>query len=1121
MISLLASAWRIVVNRSLADWLILSAALVTVLIATTLLAAGPIYADAVALSGVHRTLEDAAVRDVNVEVSIRTDGDRFAAANENVQTTTAAYFSSTGGTIYRRGTSESYALPMQADEDEVRNLALFSFFERFEEKVTLVAGDWPADSSEPYQTVVSRTTADLLRIGVGDELTMTNRRDESYQPAIQIAGIFQIDDPTDPYWFDDQLDIEGVTISDSFTTYGPFVVTRDVFFDALTPQTGETRWRILPTFPNLEVGEIQRLRRNVENLNARINHDTQVNNQYAVTTELDTILRRAERSLLVTRSGVLVLTIQLALLAGYALLLTAGLLVDQRAVETALIRSRGANNRQIATMAMMEGLLIALPAVLLGPPLAALALRLLNRFGPLADINLTIEPHISSTAYLLALFTGLACVVALTLPALISARSLNRARAARGRQGPQAFSQRAGIDLVLLLLAAIAYWQLRRYSAPITQTVEGRLGIDPLLVSAPAIGLLAGAVIALRTIPLLARLSETVASGGSRIVPALGAWQIARRPMRYARSALLLILAISIGFFAVSYSETWKLSQDDQADYQIGADIRVTPNQRVNRSIPRQNLPDSYSQLDGVSQSIPVSRETGQLSRSAGDARAVLLDAGNAADLVEFRPDLADEPFSELMSRLVAGRPALATLPLPGEPQQIALNLRLQVDALAPDQALPDDITPNDRRIQLSPAVTVVLQDVNGMLFRVDLGTIESSGDDVTIATPLSYPLTDGAVARPSYPLALVDIELRTIAPLVVERTATLEVRSLQVSDSAGSEGWTDVDLPNDPDIWEAAGAAIARVQTAPLFEVTEATAEGGLVIAVRSGTARGNQVVPVTYYLRPAGTTLPETIPVLVSESFLESTASSLGDTTELQVGDLRGNVTIAGVIRGFPTVAADADGIVIADLATVAMHRFEPGKATLGPDELWLKVDSAAIEPVSEALRQDPFVSRSVDSRSERAQSLLSDPVALGNIGSLSLGFVAAAVFAAIGFIVSAVVSARERVTEFALLRALGLSPRQLVRWMALEHGVLLAISLIGGTLLGIALAWLVLPLIAVTQQATQVVPGVIVVVPWLTIVLLELGVVAVLLLVVGVLALVLRRGGLGTLLRLGEDN
>ncbi len=103
--------------------------------------------------------------------------------------------------------------------------------------------------------------------------------------------------------------------------------------------------------------------------------------------------------------------------------------------------------------------------------------------------------------------------------------------------------------------------------------------------------------------------------------------------------------------------------------------------------------------------------------------------------------------------------------------------------------------------------------------------------------------------------------------------------------------------------------------------------------------------------------------------------------------------------------------------------------------------------------------------------------------------LGFVAAAIFAGIGFAVNAAVSARERLVEFALMRAVGLSNRQLIAWLGLENALLVIFGLVGGTVLGITLAWLVLPLIAITQDATVAVPGVIVIYPWQTILWLEL--------------------------------
>ena len=118
------------------------------------------------------------------------------------------------------------------------------------------------------------------------------------------------------------------------------------------------------------------------------------------------------------------------------------------------------------------------------------------------------------------------------------------------------------------------------------------------------------------------------------------------------------------------------------------------------------------------------------------------------------------------------------------------------------------------------------------------------------------------------------------------------------------------------------------------------------------------------------------------------------------------------------------------------------------------------------------------------------------------------------------SAAVSARERLAEFALLRALGLSPGQLSTWLSLENGILVAISLVGGTLLGLLMAWVALPYITVTQDASAAVPPVLVAIPWSSILILEVVTVVSLGFIVLVLDTLLRRIGLGSALRLGED-
>ena len=66
-------------------------------------------------------------------------------------------------------------------------------------------------------------------------------------------------------------------------------------------------------------------------------------------------------------------------------------------------------------------------------------------------------------------------------------------------------------------------------------------------------------------------------------------------------------------------------------------------------------------------------------------------------------------------------------------------------------------------------------------------------------------------------------------------------------------------------------------------------------------------------------------------------------------------------------------------------------------------------------------------------------------GTLRALGLGALAALAFASIGFIVSATVTTSERITEFAILRALGLSARELSAWVSLENAFLPVFGLV----------------------------------------------------------------------------
>ena len=914
--------------------------------------------------------------------------------------------------------------------------------------------------------------------------------DEEERVPVRVSGIYRVEDVEDPFWGESPLELDGRETVD-FTTFGPFVVGEEAFL-GLQDGDVEVRWRASPPIEQIGVSDLEGLQLRLEQLEADLTSGDG-RSSLTVQTGLDGLLRDADRSLLVSRSGVLVPSVQLAVLAGAALLFLAGLLADRRSLETAVFRSRGASRQRGRTPRAGEGAMLAVPAVLAAPWLAALSLRALNHVGPLAEVGLELEPQVGVVSYALATLAGVLCAVGLAVPALRSATVTSSVQE-QGRPQARGIVQRAGLDLALVALAALAFWQLRHYEGTLVESVRGRLGIDPLLVAAPALGLLAGALLALRIVPAAGALIERVASSARGMVAPLGTRQVARRPARYARAVVLLTLAVAIGLFASAYSSTWLRSQEDRAAYDAGADIRAVPDERSG-SIAALRLAGAYAEVGGVEEALPVVEQPLEISDEP--ATLLALDASRAPEIVQIRPDLAgNRPLGELTAPLAGERPELASVPLPGRPEQIEVTGSVALEPLEDDRnvfGLPRRAAPS--------RLALVLQDADGLLHRVPAGEIPSDAESHRLVAELG-----ARVGAPAYPLSLVAVELGLEAPFgqsrggtfVLEEISPARARSRPPGRRAGS--WSR----------PSSGTRSPRRRCSP-----SAPAETRCSSSTSPRGPRG-AAVPPSPSPRPGETEVPETIPALATDEFLELTGTGVGD--EISLGDGQPRLALTGAVRGFPTLPSAAGGVVV-DLPTYLAAAYLTTRDVPLPDQWLIDTAPGQERAVAGLLQTPPFSSSQVVDRAGVEDRLTHDPVALGISGALSLGFVAAAVFAVVGFGVSAAVSTAERTTEFAVLRSLGLSGRQLSGWLALEGGLTAAFALLGGLTLGALVAWLVLPFVSLAGEGSRPFPEVVVDVPWQTVALLTGGLAAALLLVLVVQLLLLRRLALGSALRTGE--
>jgi hypothetical protein len=316
---------------------------------------------------------------------------------------------------------------------------------------------------------------------------------------------------------------------------------------------------------------------------------------------------------------------------------------------------------------------------------------------------------------------------------------------------------------------------------------------------------------------------------------------------------------------------------------------------------------------------------------------------------------------------------------------------------------------------------------------------------------------------------------------------------------------------------WRASASHFALAYEHP--RIVKVSSQGGatLVTFTTGSYLYATSRRPMTkVFLRPGRDSLPEAPPVLASDSFLRAAAAKVGQVVPLALTAGTQPVRIAGSFHRFPTLDP-ATPAVVADLPSYYAFSFASQGDVVQPSQWWLK--SAQDTQVADQLRVAPFRSLGVVSRGERERALLEDPVPLGVIGALALGFAVAAAFGAVGFAASAAAAARARMLEFAVLRSLGLGTKQLSAWIALESALVVVLSLVGGTALGLLVSWLVLPYVGLGAAGAAPVPPVQLTVPWSLILWLELALLAALVVIATAQIARIRGLRLAPVLRSGE--
>ena len=1068
MMQLLRLSWWVMRRRLRRAWGLSAVAALGVLAAVMLLSAAAVYSQALAEAGVRHALfrQPPTALHVQALAQNRPLGPEDYARLRDVAD--AAAQRRIGGLVARQerfGQTESgMALstnPAPRMPPPGAPAGRPFFMTGFAEHSRIVAGRWPQRDGTSgaggvdLDAVLGSRAARDLGYGVGDRLFVTPFRGAPEERiALNIVGVAEPVNPRDEHWmgYPNQFSIQ--TVGETLVV--PIYVSENDFLQVLGRRfptaVGDFGFNFFVDPATVTAGDVDATLEALDGL------ETDLNKAYPRTfvfSRLGLTLREFQRELTLARVPLYVFTTLCVIIVLYFLMLVSWILGRSQSAELGLLRGRGASAAQVCGALALAETMVALAAIAVGPVLGWLAVRFVllpglgNAGGGAIDVALS-----GNAFWMGAAGAGLAVAV-------LGASAAGRARtgladtlASRSRPPAVSFFHRYYLDLPALLAVGMIWWQFQQRDGFVSRALAGRgLEVDPALILAPALGLLAAALALMRALPLLVRLTVWLGMRWGPGWASITLAPLARDPALPVSLAALLMLAAALGVFGAAFQSSLSRGQSDQVKHRLGGEAVVSgPGVSAGLSSALAAMPE-------VQAATPVLRDPVRLVGERFETPALLIAADPDAmpHTAWFRDDFADVGLAELAARIRRDRGATVQgAAIPAEAERIGIWLNT------------DDLA--NRQLQAAINVWARLTDGDGRYRNVSLGGFGGAGQ----SAPEGWRFYGGElppILRPAQDERMAESGAKWYLAAIFFSTSSF------VKVSAGRIYMDDFTVfgPELPGQAVVMDGFDAPGQWAPLG--TGAGVPDGAEIVAGAGRSGGAGLAfswAEPFGGEQRGVHLPPTplpIPAIGGPGLYR------GQNFRIRYGRGAVPVAVVGVSSLFPGVTDSRQPFLWVDLESYLSYlRFlPPGSGETSPQEIWLSLNPAydrqrAIAAIT--AQSPPLVS--VASRDAAASVAAGNPLAGGGWNGLTgLGLTAAGLAAATALLLHSLAGAQARRTDTAVARALGLSRRQLLLSLAAERWLMGGIAIAAGAAIGYWPGMELTQLLALTPNGGAPVP------------------------------------------------
>ena len=926
------------VRKSRRESLFLVIAFLSALLSITVISAAPLYFDSIKRLGLQRTLERFEPSQMGSWLHVEGMTFNPASVKSTVETAESAgeHF---GDTVRDRGTFiRSGGLTLNRINDRYAppgSVLVYQSVRGIEPAVSIVDGAFPSDSpAAPLEIAVLDTVAEEYGVNVGDSLLLSVPPTTIVHTAPKVSGIFRIDDPNHESW----LGLSSTLVDPEQGPTGgrPAIIalTSNSMIDRVANR-GIADVGQLWTMFYTDVDELKRVGAGayLESIESFRTESAKTFPNSTSFSALESALVTLQKQLTFTNTTAIISGALFAAFAIFVLALNAGIIARRWLAEEIILKTRGADRRQLLRAASFYvGVLFLIPAVL-GPLLASAIVPMLGLIGSFQDLTggkmfpfrILGEQFVWSGAVAILLLALFAAPVIHSRPGPI-VHYFNRLR---DTQSP--WFWRANLDIGIVIAASAVIFELNGRGSLFVQRSEGASNLSVLATSLPIMAAVAASLVALRFFNLIGIVFERLAriNFNSMIVLALKVFS--RSTMRHAVLMMLAAGTMVVVINASGLSGTLGKNTRDRINFATAADMRISGIDSFKTSNNHAVL--KIAELDWVADTTWAARTeaaTG-IAESSSNFTMLSVRPNEYRQISSFRPDFADLPLHQLMDNITHYSPT-GSLPLPDNISFIQATVKLE--------------RAGKGRIDIWSR----LRDSEGTTH-----TIRLSSEDET-QTEENWLTVRGEVREDlSRPLELLAIQVYEPPTAPVGSTATLTIDSLHAIEQDGALRLVS-DFADDS-VWHPFAASISDNVDLSVTEEGGADSVDDRSLAIDMGRGTDDGVRGVYY-----SENKPIVIPLLVNQALMDASGLSVGDTFAGQSYGRFVPFEIRGTFDLFPTMTDEDQPFAVANIDALLSYLAPVSEPFLANSaELFVKVRNtvdheeriAAIKDIEPSLR------------------------------------------------------------------------------------------------------------------------------------------------------------------------